>query len=311
MSDFLVSRLGQSQASGAVDALFLTQWAGEVIASFNNKVVTMDKHQIRTIVKGKTAQFPAIGKATARYHTPGTEITGQQIKHAERTISIDDLLIADAFVANIDEAMNHYDVRSEYNEQLADALSQQFDQNVLQVGVLAARASATITGQSGGGTSEDADYLTVAADLAAGHFVAAQAFDEKNVPDGDRWSFVKPAQYYLLAQSTALINRDWDGRGSFADGKIVMIAGFPIVKTNNLPRSDITDGPDAYQVDADTTACLLMHKGAVGTVKLLDLAMESEYSARYQGTLLLAKYAVGHGILRPHASFELRTANPS
>jgi hypothetical protein len=29
--------------------------------------------------------------------------------HNERVISIDGLLISDAFIANIDEAMNHYD----------------------------------------------------------------------------------------------------------------------------------------------------------------------------------------------------------
>jgi hypothetical protein len=311
MSDFLASRLGQANASGDVDALFLKQWAGEVIASFNNKTVVMDKHQVRTIQNGKSAQFPAIGKATARYHTPGTEISGQSIKANERVITIDDLLIADAFLANIDEAKNHYDVRAEYNIQLSDALSQAFDQNVLQVMVAAARASATISGQSGGTTSNDADYKTVGADLAAGFFVAAQSLDEKNVPEGDRWGYVKPAQYYLLAQTTNLINRDWDGRGSFADGKIVMIAGIPVIKTNNLPVTDITTGPSAYQVDCDTTAAVISHRGAVGTVKLLDLGMESEYTVRHQGTLLVAKYAVGHGILRPHASVELRTADPS
>jgi len=33
-----------------------------------------------------------------------------------------------------------------------------------------------------------------------------------------------------------------------------------------------------------------------------------EYSARHQGTLMVAKYAVGHGVLRPEASVIIKTA---
>ena len=43
-------------------------------------------------------------------------------------------------------------------------------------------------------------------------------------------------------------------------------------------------------------------KGAIGTVKLLDLATESEYQIERQGTLFVAKYAMGHGILRPECA---------
>jgi hypothetical protein len=51
----------------------------------------------------------------------------------------------------------------------------------------------------------------------------------------------------------------------------------------------------------------MMHPSAVGTVKLMDLGMEGEYQINKQGTLMVAKYAVGHGILRPEAAIELRS----
>ena len=51
-----------------------------------------------------------------------------------------------------------------------------------------------------------------------------------------------------------------------------------------------------------------MHKSAVGTVKLLDLSMQSAYDVRRQGTLIVSRYAVGHGVLRPDAAVELKTA---
>jgi hypothetical protein len=88
-----------------------------------------------------------------------------------------------------------------------------------------------------------------------------------------------------------------------------MLAGFEIVKTNNLPNSDVVSGPSAYQGDFTTTEGLAMHRSAVGTVKLLDLATEMDYLIEYQGNLVVAKYAIGHGILRPEAAVEILNNN--
>lgn len=218
------------------------------------------------------------------------------------------MLISDVFLSNIDEAKTHYDVRSIYSAEQGRALAYQWDKNVLQVGVLAARAAATVTGGNGGSALTNAAYGTDGATLASGIFNAAQVLDEKDNPENDRYAFVKPAQYYLMAQTTNVLNRDWGGSGVYADGKVLKVAGIHIVKTNHLPTTNITTGPVAYQGNFATTVGLVMTKAAVGTVKLLDLALESEYDTRRQGTLLVAKYAIGHGILRPEAAVELKTA---
>ena len=114
----------------------------------------------------------------------------------------------------------------------------------------------------------------------------------------------------MLAQSTALLNRDWngnDGNGTYKDGNIQRIGGIDILKAVHLPTSVIAQGPSAYQGDFSKTAAVVTTKGAVGTVKLLDLAVEMAYDIRRQGTLIVSKYAVGHGILRPECSVELLT----
>ena len=46
-------------------------------------------------------------------------------------------------------------------------------------------------------------------------------------------------------------------------------------------------------------------KEAIGTVKLLDLATESDYQIERQGSLFVAKYAMGHGVLRPECAVEV------
>ena len=123
-----------------------------------------------------------------------------------------------------------------------------------------------------------------------------------------RNAFFRPAQYYLLAQNTTVINQWFGGQGAYAEGTVLKVGGLTIVKTNALPRTNVTTGVAAYQGNFANTVGLVMNKQAVGTVKLMDLAMESEYDIRRQGTLMLAKYAVGHGVIRPECAVELKTA---
>ena len=48
-----------------------------------------------------------------------------------------------------------------------------------------------------------------------------------------------------------------------------------------------------------------MTKDAVATAKLMDMSVESEYQVNRQGTLRVAKYAMGHNILRPACAVAL------
>ena len=202
----------------------------------------------------------------------------QAINHNEVVVNIDDVLIADTFIANIDEAKNHYDVRAEYSRLLGMALAKQFDIRCLQLGVLAARGSATVTGGNGGSAITDADAATNGASLAASIFEAAQAMDEKDVPENDRVAIVKPAQYYNLVQTTDVINRDFGGAGVYADGTVLRVAGIQIVKSNNVPTTNVaavSGENNTYHGDFSNTVALVMQKSAIGTVKLMDLAVNA------------------------------------
>lgn len=307
MANAAASRLGQINGAGDADALFLKVFSGEVLTAFHRDNVFLEKSMVRTISNGKSAQFPAVGTITAAYHTPGTELTGTSVPAAERNIVIDDLLVAQAFISNIDEAKNHYDVRSIYSDETGKVLAETMDKNLAQVGVLAARATSTITGGNGGSALINATYATDSAVLAAGLFSAAQLLDEKNIGK-ERNVFLRPAQYYLLAQNTTMINQWYGGAGAISDGTILRVAGIEVVKTNALPNTNVATGVLAYQGNFTTTVGLVMNKAAIGTVKLMDLATETDYDIRRQGTLIVAKYAVGHGILRPECAVELKTA---
>ena len=308
MSDTTVLGHGQDNGSGDDDALFLKVYSGEVLAAFDEANKAMNKQMTRNIKSGKSAQFPATWKAQAAYHTAGTELSGQAINHSERIITIDDMLVADVFIPDIDEAKSHFEVRGEYSKQVGRALAYELDKHIFQIIVLAAQASATITGGNGGSVLTDATFDTSGSALAAGCFDAAQALDEKDVPEDDRYLMVRPAQYYLMAATTDVINRDWGGRGVYAEGTVLKVAGVNIDKSNHTPRTNIATGPSKYQGNFSNTYGQVWHKGAAGTVKLRDLSVRMDYLPRNIGTLIVAKTAVGHGILRPESAVELQVA---
>jgi hypothetical protein len=313
-----LTRLGQANAAGDNRALFLKVFAGEVLTAFTQTTVMNGRHRVRTISSGKSASFPATWLTEAEYLTPGDEITGKgDIRHNERIITIDDLLIAHQRIYQLDEAMNHYDVRSEYSKQMGNALARKYDQNVLVTAIRAARDTTKLFGNDaidatklGGKTLTDASYETDGEVLASGIFDANVELDGKDVPDEGRSCLLPSLQYSLLAQTTKVINKDWGGAGVYADGSVLRIGGTEIVKVKHFPNSNLGVYADNntgghYLGDFSNTVGLVMTPQAVGTVKLLDLAMESEYQINYQATLMVAKYAVGHGVLRPECAVEI------
>ena len=311
----LINNAGGGTFAGD-NAMFLKVWAGEVLTAFRKSTVFEALHKVRTISSGKTASFPIIGVNSASYHTPGNQIIGTQQKVAEATVNVDDKLISSVFLADIDEAKNHYDVRSQFSAEMGNALAYTFDKNVAAMIAKAAKASA-INDQLPGGTRikiiASSKAAITGAQLATALFQAAQRMDENNLPEGDRYCCLAPAEYYKLVQETSVINRDWGGQGAYADGTVLKVAGIDIIKSNHLPttnRTQVTGENNAYHDDYTKSVALVWNPGAVGTVKLMDLKMETtggDVHALWQGTFMVASMACGTGILRPDCAIEIHT----
>ena len=99
---------------------------------------------VRSISSGKSATFPVMGRVDASYHTAGSEITGSDVNHNEKVITINDLLLSSVFLSNIEEAKNHWDVRSAYSAEIGRALAFTKDKHILQTIGQAAQASANV-----------------------------------------------------------------------------------------------------------------------------------------------------------------------
>ena len=136
-----------------------------------------------------------------------------------------------------------------------------------------------------------------------------------------------------------LFNQDVGGSGSVKDVDLPTIAGIPVVRTPHIGtggsggwatnlwtmagsggsragavpaadaplgaaesnRATVYDLPAgaAYGGEGEKVRALVMNRDAVATVKLLDLAVETDYMVNRQGTLIVSKYAMGHNVLRP------------
>ena len=341
------SRTGLISGGSDNDALFLKVFSGEILTAFETHNVMKDLHLMRTISNGKSAQFPVSGIASAKYHTPGQNIADSgnsylsSIGMNERIITIDDVLVSSTFIANIDELKSHYDVRSIYAKELGKALAKRFD--IATMKTLFAAAGTGAAAPQPGGNSITGATTNTAAGIIDALYAAATKLDEVDAPSDGRYAIVTPAQYYkLLTSDNVAINKDTSGGGAdAARGVVAEVAGISLVKSNNFLEiiaegdlsssqsgADNDDGSSNNDVfggsgvgyngdfSALTTGSgaslehgiLVGTKEAIGTVKLLDLATESEYQIERQGTLFVAKYAMGHGVLRPECSVKILPA---
>lgn len=314
MADAIVSRAGQIDGAGDVRAIFLKVFAGEVLTAFERETAFKTRHMIRQIASGKSAQFPVTGRASALYHTPGAEITGGVIRHGEKVINIDDMIIAPVFIANIDEAMNHYDYRGIYSNEIGEILAKGYDQNVARAMILAARNSSGLLSElPGGARLTGAGYGNDGTVIWQGIFNAGVTLDGKDIPANDRTAFLLPTQYALTVMSEKPIHRDLNRgqNGGIDVGTLERVNNIELVKTNNLPGADDTANENIasnLRADFTNTRGVVAHRSAAATVQLQDVALESAYDIRRQGTLMVGKYLVGTDQLRPDAAVELATA---
>lgn len=333
------SRPGQNLATGDASANLLKVFAGEVLATFEQVNVMMGLTRVKSVGGGAVGwQFPIIGTSSTSYHTPGENVLteGSHLKTISNTlrwIYADKNLISTIFIDKLDQLLNHWDTRGEYARELGRALAITVDKNLI-----GALHQATIdtdgnfgVASTGGFKVVDADAATNGVSFVDSLFRAKQALDERNVPESDRYAIMSPAQMRLLftdgagalSGSLQWVSRDFtNGQSTLNEGRIPRLAGFDLYVTNHIPTVDynVASQPNqfaaaaanTYQVDitpgTDDIYAYVFQKEAVGTVKIADLMVESEYKIEYQGDVLVGKMSLGHGILRPECAGRIAKA---
>ena len=246
----LLTRQGQRNATGDVRELYLQLFSGEMFKGFQHNAIARDLVMKRTLKNGKSLQFIYTGHTTAEFHTPGNSILGNSDGAppvAEKTITVDDLLISSAFVYELDETLAHYELRGEISKKIGYALAQKYDRLIFRAIAKGARQASPISKsgfvEPGGtqvrvGTNNQASDAYVASSLVNAFYDAAAALDEKGVSTEGRVGVLNPRQYYELIQQVGdngLVNRDEQGTSRQKGNGIVEIAGIKIYKSMNVP----------------------------------------------------------------------------
>ena len=245
-----LTQLGQSNLTGDTRALYLKLFSGEMFKGFQNNTIARDLVMKRTLRNGKSLQFIYTGRTKSEFHTPGNSILGNSDGAppvAEKTITVDDLLISSAFVYELDEILSHYDLRSEISRKIGYALAEKYDRLIFRAIARGARAASPVSATGfvepggtqirvGSSTNESDAYSSSA--LVTAFYDAAAAMDEKGVSSDGRVAVLNPRQYYELIQAVGtngLVNRDVQGSALQGGQGIIEIAGIKIYKSMNIP----------------------------------------------------------------------------
>ena len=245
-----LTRQGQLNSAGDARALYLKLFSGEMFKGFQHNTIARDLVMKRTLKNGKSLQFVYTGHTTAEYHVPGQSILGNSDGAppvAEKTITIDDLLISSAFVYELDETLAHYELRGEISKKIGYALAQKYDRLIFRAIAKGARLASPITKANFiepggtqirvGATTNDSDAYN-AGNLVTAFYDAAAALDEKGVSGDGRVAVLNPRQYYALIQdigTNGLVNRDVQGSALQSGNGVIEIAGIKIFKSMNIP----------------------------------------------------------------------------
>ena len=245
-----LTRQGQSNSTGDARALYLRLFSGEMFKGFQHEAIARDLVMKRTLKNGKSLQFIYTGSTTAEFHTPGNSILGNSDGAppvAEKTITVDDLLISSAFVYELDETLAHFELRGEISRKIGYALAEKYDRLIFRAITRGARSASPITKNNFkepggtqirvGSTTNDSDAY-VASNLVNAFYDAAAALDEKGVSSQGRCAVLNPRQYYSLITdlgNNGLVNRDVQGTALQGGSGVVEIAGIHIYKSMNIP----------------------------------------------------------------------------
>jgi hypothetical protein len=319
-----LTQLGQVNGAGDTKALYLKLFTGEVYEAFRNSTIAKGLVMNRTLRNGKEAQFIHTGRVSAGYHTPGTAILGQGDPNvAETTIAMDDLLVASAFVDNLDEVLAQYDIRGPIARQIGQSLAEFYDRRIFRVLDKASSETAPVTGEPGGfqvnlGSGNEYDAQA----LVDGFFEAAARLDEVAAPQDGRVAVLAPRQYYALISQvdTNILNREYGNtQGSLNTGEgLYEIAGIRIYKSNNIPflgkygsaagtaidAAAVTGENNDYGIATDfTNSCgLIFHRDAAGVVEAIGPSVQTtgaDTKVIYQGDVIVGRLAYGAGSVRP------------
>lgn len=260
----------QKEGAGAVDALHIEQYGGEVEGTINRLSVMKNYIPVRPVRGTSVITNFRVGEATLQKVAPGTRPNGSSMDFDNVKLKVDTLILARNIVALLDDFQASYEARVYIGQEHGKKIAKFYDNAFLTQGL---KSALIVKGDGTGGTTVLPDGWTGGNKVtlsAAGdeldpiklQYAIESLWESMANGDVDPATdgvamFVKPAQYMALLRNDKLVDSQYSlGNGDYAQGRILKTCGAPIIMTNNLPTTAQTSllsnagNGNAYDVSA-------------------------------------------------------------
>lgn len=329
-------------ADGGDDyGLALKQFWGNMVEAFRDTSVLFMGNgpkviAEKTITQGRSHQFLMLADTPEpEIHTPGDELLGQHFEVDDGTLTVDDLLVAHHDIPEDQEALSHFEIRSQLGRKIGGRLARQYDQRAFYVGLNAARTAAvtknTLTVHNGGNrvTRVAANVATAYPNSSTGaqnfrEDVAylAQLMDDDFVPENSRYLYITPYIRRILGKDTTIFDVRYSNpqANSLNQRRLGMIEGFEIiVAKGRMPTTNVagyTGVHTKYNGDfrnagtyGEPVALALCGaseaSAAIGAVKAFGITPQAMDDIRRGTHFMKGKMLMGLGVLHPWCAGEI------
>lgn len=228
---------------------------------------------------GDILNIPFAGGVNARAKAASTAITYDSPEGSPVTLAVDKHYYVGVLIEDIAKVQSSYDLKSTFQERMAEALARQIDTDLM---ALYASAGTSVTGAA---AITDANVLSV-----------VTAFDVANVPASGRRGIIGHntkadllgINKYVAYDQTGKTGKAVDGSEDFSGS----IYGMEFHHSGNVPVS--TTGRN-----------LFFHKKGISMAKQQAPKFEMEYSVDYLGTKTALHTIYGVGVERASAVIQL------
>lgn len=161
----------------------------------------------------------------------GSDMTPEDIDDATRSLLLDQKKSFNFYLDDVERAqsVNGGAIMQEAIDRASYGLANTMDSYILSA-----------IGSAASSSNPDHQVAEATISTAAGAYDAlvswAVLLDEANVPEEQRWAVVSPGFYGLILKDTRFVGAgDVAGSEARANGRVGMVAGFDLYKSNNLP----------------------------------------------------------------------------
>lgn len=239
----------QKQGSGDDLALTIELFTGEVEGTIQREAKIVPYINMRPVVGTSTLTNEGIGESTLQVLKKG-EAPDPTINQANQvSVTVETTVIARNWIAQIDDIQKNYNFRAEIASEHGKTISKFTDHALSIIGAKAGMRTASEYGLPGHSAAtqvliDPADRVDPAALIVAFQELF-KGFNLKDVnPQSDGVIVVVPPDvYWALSSAEQIMNKDYiTAQGNNIYGADFLKAfGVPIISSNNLPNSAITD----------------------------------------------------------------------